>query len=136
VDKEHHIQEEVTLVLMVVTLYLVHHLYLLIKHLLVEVVVEDQDQDLTMQEDLVVHRVVDLMVKHQFQEQLLQDIQVEMIKYLLLLDGVMLVVPVFLENHIQKVVEVVAQGALVELEEEIQEEMVVQVLHIQSADHQ
>ena len=85
----------------------------------------DQDLDLTMQEDLVVHRVVDLTVNQQLQEQLLQDIHKGLIKYLLLLDGVMLVVLVSPANLIQKVVEVVVLEPLVKLGEEIQEEMVV-----------
>jgi hypothetical protein len=89
------------------------------------VVVVDQDQDPTMQEDLAVHRVVHLMVKDQLQEQLLQDIHKGLIKYLLLLDGVMLVVLVSPANLIQKAVEVVVLEPLVKLGEEIQEEMVV-----------
>jgi|TARA_B100000035_G_C20899882_1_gene508901 hypothetical protein len=101
------------------------------------VVVVDQDQDPIMQEDLVVHRVVDLTVKQQLQEQhQLTDILEKRMQYLLLLDGVVLVVLVSLANLIQKVVEVVAPVVLVVKEEEIQEEMVVQALHIQSVDHQ
>ena len=97
----------------------------------------DQDQDPIMQEDLVVHRVVDLTVKQQLQEQhQLTDILEKRMQYLLLLDGVVLVVLVSLANLIQKVVEVVAPVVLVVKEEEIQEEMVVQALHIQSVDHQ
>ena len=100
-------------------------------------VVVDQDQDPIMQEDLVVHRVVDLTVKQQLQEQhQLTDILEKRMQYLLLLDGVVLVVLVSLANLIQKVVEVVAPVVLVVKEEEIQEEMVVQALHIQSVDHQ
>ena len=99
--------------------------------------VVDQDQDPIMQEDLVVHRVVDLTVKQQLQEQhQLTDILEKRMQYLLLLDGVVLVVLVSLANLIQKVVEVVAPVVLVVKEEEIQEEMVVQALHIQSVDHQ
>ena len=101
------------------------------------VVVVDQDQDPIMQEDLVVHRVVDLTVKQQLQEQhQLTDILEKRMQYLLLLDGVVLVVLVSLANLIQKVVEAAVPVVLVVKEEEIQEEMVVQALHIQSVDHQ
>ena len=89
------------------------------------VVEVDQDLDLTMQEDLVDHQVVDLTVNQQLQEQHLPVILEKQMQYLLLLDGVMLVVLVFLENLIQKVVEVVVLEPLVKLGEEIQEEMVV-----------
>ena len=90
-----------------------------------EVVVVDQDLDLTMQEDLVDHQVVDLTVNQQLQEQQLPVILKKQMQYLLLLDGVMLVVLVFLENLTQKAVEVVELEPLVNKGEEIQEEMVV-----------
>tara|TARA_R100000005_G_scaffold945_1_gene560 strand:+ start:382 stop:651 length:270 start_codon:yes stop_codon:yes gene_type:complete len=79
----------------------------------VEVVVEDQDLDLTMQEDLVDHQVVDLTVNQQLQEQhQLMDILEKRMQYLLPLDGVVLVVLVSLANLIHKVAAAVALVAL------------------------
>tara|TARA_B100000085_G_scaffold213404_1_gene197551 strand:+ start:153 stop:419 length:267 start_codon:yes stop_codon:yes gene_type:complete len=78
----------------------------------VEVVVVDQDLDLTMQEDLVDHRVVDLTVNQQLQEQQVPVILEKQMQYPLLLDGVMLVVLVSLANLIHKVEAAVALVAL------------------------
>jgi|TARA_R100000479_G_scaffold139727_1_gene75795 hypothetical protein len=78
----------------------------------VEVVVVDQDLDLTMQEDLVDHQVVDLTVNQQLQEQQVPVILEKQMQYPLLLDGVMLVVLVSLANLIHKVEAAVALVAL------------------------
>ena len=77
-----------------------------------EVVVVDQDLDLTMQEDLVDHQVVDLTVNQQLQEQQVPVILEKQMQYPLLLDGVMLVVLVSLANLIHKVEAAVALVAL------------------------
>tara|TARA_R100000482_G_scaffold11003_1_gene3302 strand:+ start:741 stop:1007 length:267 start_codon:yes stop_codon:yes gene_type:complete len=78
----------------------------------VEVVEVDQDLDLTMQEDLVDHQVVDLTVNQQLQEQQVPVILEKQMQYPLLLDGVMLVVLVSLANLIHKVEAAVALVAL------------------------
>ena len=85
------------------------------------VVVEDQDQDPTMQEDLVDHQVVDPTVNQQLQEQQVSVILEKQMQYPLLLDGVIRAVMVFLENLIHKVAVAAAQdleAATVETPEE------------------
>ena len=82
----------------------------------------DQDLDLTMQEDLVDHQVVDLTVNQQLQEHhQLTDILEKRMQYLLPLDGVVLVVLVSLANLIHKVeaaVALVALAVMVDIPEE------------------